>query len=68
MSKQTFEAVEAVLVVLLEDQYGGRTREFEAPFWFAETDRYLLGFNGLLEHAILHIDMPKLTGYLEFPD
>jgi hypothetical protein len=68
MSKHTFEAVEATILVFLEDEYGGQTAQFEAPFWFADTDQYLLGVTGMLDRAILHLDMPALTGTLEFPD
>ena len=25
-----------------------------------------IGFDDILEHAVLHLDMPNLTGHLEF--
>jgi hypothetical protein len=68
VAHQRFEAVEAVIKLSLEDEFGGATGEFEAPVWFAETDSPLVGFRGILERAVLHLDMPNLSGYLEFPD
>jgi hypothetical protein len=68
IAHQTFEAVEAVIKLSLEDGAGGDTGEFEAPVWFSDTDRLILGFRGVLERAILHLDMPNLSGYLDFPD
>jgi hypothetical protein len=67
-ARQIFEAIEAVIKLSLEDGAGGDTGEFEAPVWFSDTDRLIIGFRGVLERAILHLDMPSLSGYLEFPD
>jgi hypothetical protein len=68
IARQTFEAVEAMVKLSLEDQYGGQTQEWNVPVWFADTDRHLLGFRGVLNRAVIHIDAPNLSGYLEFPD
>lgn len=68
MAGQTFEALEAVVNIFLEDTTGNRTITFEARVWFAETDVILLGFEGLLDRAILHLDMPNRAGYIEIDD
>ncbi|MBC7871164.1 MAG: hypothetical protein H7Y09_10035 [Chitinophagaceae bacterium] len=62
---QAFEAVEAFVRVFLEDQSGSHTTEFEIRAWFADTDQPLLGFDGVLDRGILHIDMPNRDGWLE---
>lgn len=33
--------------------------------WFAPTNATLLGMTGALDRAVLHLDMPTLTGYIE---
>ena len=68
IASQAFEAIEAHVSMFLEDVDGNRTDEFEARVWFAETREVLLGFDGVLDYAVLHLDMPDLTGYLEFSD
>lgn len=68
IAKQSFEAIEAEITVYLEDLAGNRSPEFVVPAWFAQTDKSLIGFGGILEQAIFHLDMPHLSGYLEFPD
>lgn len=65
IAAQTFEAIEAYVTVFLEDESGSRTHEFEVRVWFAETREVLLGFDGVLDRAVLHVDMVNLTGYLE---
>jgi hypothetical protein len=65
MARQSFEAVEALVTVFLEDQFGARTIPFQAPIWFAATEEALVGFAGILDRAVLHLDMPRLNGYLE---
>jgi hypothetical protein len=57
----------AYIFVYLEDEYGARSAEFETLAWFAHTDLHLVGFGGILERAILHLDMPHLSGYLDMP-
>src|SRR5438046_895768 len=37
MTTQEFEAVEAIIPVMLEDQFGAQTGEFECKVWFANT-------------------------------
>ncbi len=66
IAQQTFQATEAYVYLFLEDQTGARTEEFEVRVWFARTRHVLVGFDNVLEHAVLHLDMPHLAGYLEF--
>jgi hypothetical protein len=66
IAKQAFHATEAYVTLYLEDWTGLRTEEFEARVWFADTNRILIGFEGILDRAVLHVDMPNRTGYLEF--
>ncbi|MBN2304024.1 MAG: hypothetical protein JXQ72_06080 [Anaerolineae bacterium] len=67
IATQSFEAIEAYVTVFLEDMSGHRTDDFEVRVWFAGTREVLLGFDGILERGVLHLDMPDLTGYLDFP-
>ena len=64
IANQSFEAVEANIVLYLEDLSGQRSPEFEARFWFANTDVRLIGFADILDRAILHVDMPAQSGWL----
>ena len=66
IASQSFEAIEAYVTVFLEDLAGNRTENFETRVWFAATREVLLGFDGVLERGVLHLDMLNLTGYLEF--
>lgn len=65
IANQAFSAVRATVTLFLEDQYGNRTRAFEVPVWFADTEIALIGFKGILDRAVLHLDMPKREGWLE---
>jgi hypothetical protein len=51
--------------LFLEDINGQRTRQLTARAWFADTKLALLGFAGVLEHATLHIDMPRRDGWID---
>lgn len=62
---QHFEAVETTITIYLEDMLGVRSEEFEIRAWFADSDNPLIGFGGMLERAVFHLDMPNLSGYLE---
>jgi hypothetical protein len=69
IARQEFEAVEAYIKLYLEDEHGNRSPELEVRAWFADTDRNLLGFEGILDSAVLHIDMLHTrSSYLEFAD
>jgi hypothetical protein len=65
IAKQSFRATEGFVTIILEDKFGNITQPFETRVWFAETDIALIGFDGVLSNAILHIDMPQLSGWLE---
>ncbi len=65
IAKQSFEAVEGLVTTTLEDASGEITQPFEIPVWFANTNKALIGFAGVLERAILHIDMLRRDGWLE---
>jgi hypothetical protein len=65
IAKQTFQATEAYVTVFLEDVAGNRTEDFEMRAWFADASDPLIGFDGVLDRTVLHIDMINLTGYLD---
>lgn len=65
IAEQAFEATEALVTMILEDMNGNMTRPFKVPVWFAATDELLLGFAGVLDRSVLHVDMPKQIGWLE---
>ncbi len=63
---QSFEATQAFVMVTLEDDTGARTEPFEVPVWFGDTAIALIGFEGILDRAILHIDMRDTrSGWIE---
>ena len=64
IAKQAFTAREGSVTLFLEDQYGNRTEEFDARVWFADASVALIGFDDILERAILHIDMPNRSGWI----
>lgn len=66
ISSHQFYAIEAMLTLWLEDTNGNLTKPMEAVVWFTHTSDALLGFEDVMAHAILHIDMPQQQGYLEF--
>jgi hypothetical protein len=65
IARQSFEATESFVTIFLEDQTGAQTGEFEVRVWFADTDEVLVGFDGILDRAVLHIDMQKRDGWIE---
>ena len=65
ISEQAFTATRAYVWLFLEDAAGAVTPEFEVPVWFARSDEMLIGFEGILDRAILHIDMPQRTGWID---
>ncbi len=69
IAKQEFEAKEATVTIFLEDQFGTYTKEISIRAWFADTLVSLLGFQGILDNAILHIDtLNTRTGWIELAD
>jgi hypothetical protein len=69
IAKQEFEAIEAIVTVFLEDQFGAYSKEISIRAWFADTLVALIGFHGILDSAILHIDtLNTRTGWIELAD
>ena len=65
IAEQMFEATQCIITVTLEDVEGNKTEPFEILAWFADTQTALLGFEGRLDRAVLHVDMTQLYGYLD---
>src|SRR5258708_62459 len=65
IARQSFDALEGNIQLTLEDETGQTTEPFQIKAWFADTNRVLIGFAGLLEQAVLHLDMPNREGWLE---
>lgn len=65
IASQSFNAVEANIIIRFEDAQGNVTQPFKIPAWFADTNEPLIGFAGVLDRAVLHIDMLQQTGWLE---
>jgi hypothetical protein len=65
IANQSFTAIEAYITISLEDEFGNLTPSFEIPAWFAASTTPLVGFAGLLDRSILHIDMPNRNGWLD---
>ena len=68
MGHHFFEATQSKVILHLEDKYGARIGAREVVVWFADTSLVLLGMQDLLDDAIIHIDFPNLSGYLEFDE
>lgn len=68
IAQQQFGVLEAQAEAFLEDNQQTATKPFQTKIWFANTELALLGVEQMLDRAVLHIDMPNLSGYLEFPD
>jgi hypothetical protein len=65
MAQRDFDAIEAYITIFFEDTVGNQTEPFEILAWFTVTRQALLGFEDVLERAVLHIDMPQRDGWLE---
>jgi predicted aspartyl protease len=68
IAHHVFTVTVAIVKMSLEDETGNQTSEIEAPFWFADTEQALIGFQGILDRAVLHIDMPQRDGWIEIPE
>lgn len=69
IAKQSFEALEAVVQMRLEDEYGNSTQPFLITVWFANTDKVLIGWKDILDRATMFLDMRhNREGWLEFDD
>jgi len=65
VAEQVFIATRAYVRLFLEDASGESTSEFEVPVWFAQSDEMLIGFEGILDHTVLHIDMTQRLGWID---
>jgi hypothetical protein len=65
MAQRDFDAIEAYITIFLEDAAGNQTEPFEVLAWFTVTRQALIGFQDILDRAVLHIDMLQRTGCLE---
>jgi len=65
IAQQAFKATAAIIRLFLEDELGAQSEELEVPVWFADTQAILIGFEGVLDRAILHIDMLNRSGWIE---
>lgn len=68
LAKQAFEAVEGYVSLYFEDQLGNETGLIEVPVWFADGTIPLVGFAGILDRAVLHVDMVEQQGWIEIED
>jgi hypothetical protein len=63
---QVFSAIEVRIKLFFEDAQGNETEEIEALVLFADTDIELIGFQDILDRAILHIDFRETrTAWIE---
>lgn len=60
-----FAATLAEISVKIADQAGRESRILPVQVMFADTDIYLVGFEGFLNEAVMCMDVPNRTGYLE---
>lgn len=65
MAQQQFDGVGCTITLFLEDIEGNQSIPLEVPAIFADTGTALLGFEGVLDRAVLHLDTPRLSGYIE---
>lgn len=65
IAQQQFDGIESAITVFLEDMAGNQSKMITIPAVFADTGIALLGFEGALERCVFHVDMPRLTGYIE---
>src|SRR5689334_9550457 len=54
---QTFKAQEATVWLYVDDEGDNRSPEYECLVWFAAGREVLAGFGGLLNQAIVYLDM-----------
>jgi hypothetical protein len=65
IAQQSFEAIEAYITIMLEDASSNSTLPFEIMAWFADTNQPLIGFDDVLDRAVLHVDMLQRIGWLD---
>lgn len=60
------DAIETYITISLEDTQGNITRDFAIRAWFADSKEAFIGFDGILDRAILHLDyLEKREGWIE---
>jgi hypothetical protein len=66
IASQAFKAVEAEITLYLEDSSGIESSEIRVRAWFADTDKIIIGFQDILDRAILFADfLQSRTAWLE---
>jgi hypothetical protein len=66
IAKQSFEAVEAEIILYCEDSQGNESAPMKVRAWFAETTKVILGFRDVLDRAKLYIDYQESrTGWID---
>jgi hypothetical protein len=64
---QAFKAIEAEITLYVEDLQGNESQPITVRAWFAQTSKYIIGFQDILDRAELHIDYRQSqTGWIEF--
>lgn len=65
IANQYFEAIQTLITISLEDEFGNMTNLFQIPAWFGATTISLIGFAGVLDRSVLHLDSIQQTGWLD---
>jgi hypothetical protein len=66
IAKQSFKAIEAEVIIRLEDLQGNTSPELRIRAWFADTDKIIIGFQDILDRATLYADFRQSrTGWIE---
>jgi hypothetical protein len=66
IAKQHFDAFEAEVILKLEDGSGNISPELPVTAWFADTDKVIIGFQDILDSAIIYVDyLDTRTGWIE---
>jgi hypothetical protein len=66
IARQAFQAIEAEVILRLEDLQGNTSPELTVRAWFADTDKIIIGFQDILDRATLYADFRQSrTGWIE---
>jgi hypothetical protein len=69
LTNHYFLAREGLIRIRFEDATGAITGAMDALCWFTDTDKPLIGFDGILDRATLYLEMRQTrTGWMEFND
>lgn len=64
---QDFKAVEAEITIYFEDLQANESPPMLVRAWFAQTTKYIIGFQDVLDRATLHVDYRQSrSGWIEF--